>query len=160
MGKTGKYIKEYKDQLKKGDIQKAYRAIMDFMSALKIYLGSQNLEFFAGSIYFGYMDMTYFAFTPPELKARQLKVALVYLHEAGRFDVWLAAGNKRIKDEYIRCLEGRDIGKHRLSLAKPGIDSIIESTLITDPDFDEPKVLMEQIEIKVMSFIEDIHKVL
>jgi len=37
------------------------------------------------------MDMTYFAFTPSELKEKKLKIAIVYLHEQNRFDAWLGA---------------------------------------------------------------------
>ena len=63
-------IKEYATQLSKGRIQKAYKGIMTFMSELRSYLESKYPHYTAGNLYFGYMDMTYFAFTPADLKIR------------------------------------------------------------------------------------------
>ena len=80
-------IKEYATQLSKGRIQKAYKGIMTFMSELRSYLESKYPDYTAGNLYFGYMDMTYFAFTPADLKNKKLKIAVVYLHEKGVFEV-------------------------------------------------------------------------
>jgi len=43
---------------------------MTFMSELRSYLESKYPDYTAGNLYFGYMDMTYFAFTPADLKIR------------------------------------------------------------------------------------------
>ena len=64
MESINEYIKEYATQLRKGQIQKAYKGILTFMSELRSYLESRYPDYTAGSLYFGYMDMTYFAFTP------------------------------------------------------------------------------------------------
>ena len=88
------FVKEYTKQLKKGQIQKAYKGIMKFMSGLKNNMGSNHPEYAASALYFGYMDMTYFAFTPMELKSRNLKIAVVYLHEQNRFEVLLGGSNR------------------------------------------------------------------
>ncbi|MFZ2378621.1 MAG: hypothetical protein WAW74_04525 [Trichococcus flocculiformis] len=81
-------VKEYASQLSKGHIQKAYKGILTFMSELRSYLGNKYPDYTVGSLYFGYMDMTYFAFTPADLKNKKLKIAVVYLHEKGVFEVW------------------------------------------------------------------------
>ena len=63
MGSLSDAMSEYRAQLQKGAIQQAYRGLMDYMSALKIELKAKHPDFqVSGSLYFGYMDMTYFAF--------------------------------------------------------------------------------------------------
>jgi hypothetical protein len=64
-------ICEYTAQLKTGQIQRTYKGIMDFMSELKAVLERKMPEFASSAFYFGYMDMTSFAFTPPALKKQK-----------------------------------------------------------------------------------------
>lgn len=149
-------VREYTAQLQQGQIQKAYKGIMTFMSALKTYLESRHEEFAATGLYFGYMDMTYFAFTPQELKQRSLKIAIVYLHEQNRFEAWLGGANRKVQAEYIKALKRTDIGSFRLSEVSPGVDSIIELQILEQPDFDKPEELMQVIESKVLEFAESI----
>ena len=160
MEPINEYIKEYATQLRKGQIQKAYKGILTFMSVLRSYLESKYPDYNAGSLYFGYMDMTYFAFTPADLKNKKLKIAVVYLHEKGVFEVWLAGINRKIQGEYIALMSRENIGKYKLSQVIPGVDSIIESTLVEKPDFDHPEELKKQIEKKTMEFIKDIISIL
>jgi hypothetical protein len=122
-------IREYKSQLGKGSIQKAYKGIMTFMSDLRAYLAGRYPDYSASALYFGYMDMTYFAFTPAELKDMKLKAAIVFLHEECRFEVWLAGSNRKVQADYIEMFKNKDIGKYALSQVSPGVDSIIESII-------------------------------
>jgi hypothetical protein len=101
------------------------------------------------------MDMSYFAFTPPGLKAKKLKVAIVYLHELGRFEAWLGGNNRKIQSDFIERLSEKDLGSYRLSKPAPGVDSIIEAILVEDPDFDKIEELMMQIEKQTIEFIND-----
>lgn len=160
MGSINEYIMEYTAQLRKGQIQKAYNGIMTFMSELRSYLASRYPDYTAGSLYFGHMDMTYFAFTPPDLKNKKLKIAVVYLHEKGVFEVWLAGNNRKIQAEYIALMSRENIGEYKLSQVNPGVDSIIESILVEKPDFDHPEALKQQIEKMTMEFVKDILSIL
>lgn len=148
-------IREYQLQLSKGEIQKAYRGIMAFMSSLQVFLEKRHSAHTIGSLYFGYMDMTYFAFTGPELRERKLKIAVVYTHEQGRFEGWLSGNNRKIQAEYSERLASKDTGKYALSPVLPGVDSIIVATLIEKPDFDKTEELRLQLEEKVLSFTQD-----
>jgi hypothetical protein len=154
------HVQEYKNQLSKGQIQKAYKGIMTFMSGLSKYLGGRYPEFIVSSLYFGYMDMTYFAFTPFNLKNKKLKIAVVYLHEEGRFEVWLGGSNRKIQAEYINLMRHKNIGKYKLSQVLPGVDSIIESILVEKPDFDHPEELRKRIETMTLEFANDITAIL
>ena len=160
MESINEYIKEYATQLRKGQIQKAYKGILTFMSELRSYMGSRYPDYTAGSLYFGYMDMTYFSFTPADLKNKKLKIAVVYLHEKGVFEVWLAGNNRKIQAEYIALMSRENIGTYKLSQVIPGVDSIIESILVEKPDFGHPEELKKQIEKKTMAFVEDIISIL
>ena len=86
---------EYRKQLEKGAIKEAYRGLMDYIMGLKSYFSNKYPEYsVSGSIYCGYMDMTYFSLVPELLKRRKLKVAIVFVHETFRFEVWLSGQNK------------------------------------------------------------------
>ena len=150
------HIREYTIQLGNGHIQKAYKGIMTFMSDLRACLESKYPGFTAGALYFGYMDMTYFAFTPPDLKDRKLKIAIVYLHEECRFELWLAGNNRKIQADYIELLGHKNTGRYSLSQIHPGVDSIIASSIVERPDFDDADGLKKQIEAKTIEFVNDI----
>ncbi|HBO34793.1 MAG TPA: hypothetical protein DD636_08705 [Anaerolineaceae bacterium] len=149
-------ISEYTNQLQIGQIQKAYKGIMSFMSALKTTLESRHPNYAGSGLYFGYMDMTYFAFTPLELKRRNLKIAIVYLHQENRFELWLGGSNRKVQSEYINYFKGKDLGGYMLSQVSPGVDSIIELIVCEQPDFEDADKLMKIIEEKTISFADQI----
>lgn len=156
MDSLNQHIQEYRKQLRKGRIQKAYRGIMSFMLNLRSDFENKYPEHAIGSIYYGYMDMTYFAFTPAELRNKGLKIAIVYLHEKGAFEIWLAANNRKIQADYINIFNNKKVGEYTISVVSPGVDSIVEAALVTRPDFDAPEELKMQIEMGTMSFTKGI----
>lgn len=160
MGSLNRLMEEYQTQLAKGQIQKAYKAIMSFMTALSSHLAKRCPDYAVSALYQGFMDMTYFAFTPPELKRKQLKIAVVYLHEVNRFEIWLSGSNRRIQAEYIALLQGKELGEYKLSEVRPGVDSILESILVETPDFDGTEELMEHISEKLTDFIKEVSTLL
>ena len=69
MGSFHEYIEEYRIQLEKGAIKKAYRGLMEYMMDLRTHFKDKYPDFYvSGSIYLGYMDMTYFSFFPKSIK--------------------------------------------------------------------------------------------
>jgi hypothetical protein len=153
-------VKEYVIQLGKGQIQTAYRGIMTFMSDLRSGLEHKYPDFAASAVYLGYMDMTYFAFTPASLRDRRLKIAIVYLHEECRFEAWLAGSTRQIQAEHVEMLSHEDLGRYVLSQIQPGVDSIIASSIVEQPDFDDLDELKKRIEVKTMEFVEDMVRIL
>ena len=156
MDSLNQCIQEYTFQLRKGQIQKAYKGIMMFMTGLSQYLQSRHPDYAVSALYFGYMDMTYFAFTPPDLKNRKLKIAMVYLHEERRFEAWLGGVNRKVQAETIDLLSQKEVGPYKRSTVSPGVDSILETILVEQPDFEQADELKEQIEAGTMKFIEDL----
>ena len=155
------YIAAYKKQVQKGDIVKAYRGLMDAMTEIKNRLAARHPDHIVpGGLYTGYMDMTYFSFTPKDLYDRKLKIAIVFVHETGRFEAWLAAGNREIRAGYERLFRDGGWDKTPVTQAGKGVDAILEKTLADDPDFDHLDALAAQIENGVMGFKREIQEFL
>ena len=148
---------EYRNQLKKGIIQKAYRGLMEYFGSLRSFFKNKYPDYaISSSIYFGYMDMTYFAINPPLLKDRKLRIAIVFLHEEFRFEAWLGGYNKTIQKKYWDLVKKRGWNKYRIPSSLKGIDSIVEHVLVENPDFRDLDALTAQIVSGTMNFIKDV----
>jgi hypothetical protein len=151
------YLNEYKKQLEKGYIQKAYQGLMEYIRDLKAYLIKQHPDYYSpGSLYYGYLEMTYFSFFPESFKRRNLKAAIVFNHHQFRFEVWLAGYNKQIQQKYWELFKESSWNKYHVVPTTKGADSIIEHTLADNPDFGNLDSLTKQIETGVLNFINDI----
>jgi hypothetical protein len=150
-------MQEYRTQLEKGFIQKAYRGLMEYILDLKTHFKNKYPDYsVSGSIYYGYMDMTYFPLFPKSLKQRSLKIAIVFVYDAFRFEVWLAASNKQVQQQYWKLFKDNAWSKYRLVPTTKGVDSILEYTLADNPDFSDPGTLTKNIEAGTLNFIKDI----
>lgn len=148
---------EYQKILQQGSIQVAYKGLMDYMLALRAFLKNKYPHYSVpGSLYFGYMDMTYFSFTPESFKNQNLKVAIVFLHEAFRFEVWLAGVNKQVQTQYWQKIQHSGWKKYPLVASPQGADAILEHIVAENPDFGNLDALTEQIERGTLQFIADI----
>ncbi len=150
-----KAMQVYHDALNKGDIQRAYRSILGFMSELRTELEQKYPDYVFSQVYPGYMDMSYFAITPMELRTVKLKVALVYLHEANRFELWLSANNRNLQKKWIDVLSQSEDMQYRVSEVGVGIDSIVEYIVHVQPNFDARAALKQSLEMNTLRFIKD-----
>ncbi len=150
------YMNEYRKQLEKGDIQKAYRGLMDCLMQLRSHFESQYHNYSISGIYQGYMDMTYFALFTESLKPKKLKVAIVFVYDKFRFEVWLAGQNKQVQTKYWELFKESGWNKYRVPSATRGVDFIIEGVLVENPDFGNLEALTKQIETGALNFIEDV----
>jgi len=150
------YMKEYRKQLGKGTIQKAYKGLMRYMMDLRIQFSKKYPDFTPGNIYHGYMDMTYFPLFPKALKNLKLKIAVVFNYDQFRFETWLTGYNKQIQQKYWKLFKESDWNKYRIPASTKGVDSIAEYTLVDNPDFGNLNELTKQIETGTLGFINDI----
>jgi hypothetical protein len=151
------YMLEYRKQLEKGYIQKAYKGLMKYIMGLKVHFKNKYPEYsVSGSIYYGYMDMTYFSLFPESLKPQKLKIAIVFIHDTFRFEVWLAGSNKNVQNKYWKLLTESDFDKYHLPSTIKGADSIIEYILVENPDFSDLDTLTKQIDTGTLKFINDV----
>jgi hypothetical protein len=161
LGSLHENMIEYRKQLQKGTIKEAYRGLMDYTMGLRSYFSNKYPDYsVSGSIYCGYMDMTYFSFFPESLKLIKLKVAIVFVHDKFRFEVWLAGYNKQVQTKYWKLFQERNWNKYRIPPTTKGVDSIIEYTLVDNPDFNDLDILTKQIENRTLKFIKDIENFL
>lgn len=152
-------MQDFKKQLEKGVLQQAYKGLMEYILWLKSHLKNKYPEYtVSGSIYYGFMDMTYFSFTPGSLKKRDLKIAIVFNYDAFRFEVWLAGVNKQVGREYWELIRKSGWNKYRLVSSVKEADGIVEHILVPDPDFSDLDSLTMKIEQGTLSFISDIEE--
>jgi hypothetical protein len=124
MGSFHESINEYKKQLKKGAIQEAYKGLMEYIMGLRTHFQKKYPDYFvSGNIYYGYMDMTYFSIIPESLKQRKLKIAIVFVYETFRFEVWLAGANKQVQSKYWKMFKESGWNKYQIVPTTKGVDS-------------------------------------
>lgn len=161
MGILQENMIEYKRQIEKGSIQAAYRGLMEYIMDLKTHFKNKYPDYLvSGSIYYGYMDMTYFSFLPRSLKDRNLKIAIVFIHDQFRFEAWLAGYNKQVQEKYWKLFRESGWDKYRIVSTIKGADSIVESLLVDNPDFSDLQALTQKIEKEALIFIRDIESFL
>jgi len=155
------YIDEYRKQLEQGAVKKAYRGLMEYIMDLRTHFKNKYPDYFvSGSIYYGYMDMTYFSFFPESLKQRNLKIAIVFIHDTFRFEVWLAGYNKQVQTKYWKLFKESDWNQYPIVSTPKGVDSIMEHILVDHPDFSDLDTLTKQIERETLKFIKDVESFL
>lgn len=154
MSNLQEHMLEYHSQLKNGKIQLAYKGLMEYLSALRSDFARRYPQFeLPGALYFGYMDMSYFAIVPPQLKPHKLKIAVVFLHQEFRFEVWLSGVNRQVQTDYWQKI--KEIGWNRYPLVEKiqGSDAIMEHILNSEPNFDDLANLTQMIESGTSNFI-------
>ncbi len=148
---------EFRKQLEKGTIQKAYQGLIEYMMSLKNHFAGKYPDYsIPGGIYYGYMDMTYFSVLPKSLKDRDLKIAIVFLYDAFRFEIWLSGKNKRVLSKYWQFFKKSNWDKYKIVEPVKGVDSIVEHVLMDNPDFSDLANLTKQIDKATLKFIKDI----
>lgn len=161
MEQLHEYMDEYRRQLQKGVIQKAYQGLMGYVMDLRTHFKGKYPDYVVSSnIYYGYMDMTYFSFFPQSLKKRNLKIAVVFIHEAFRFEAWLAGYNKQVQAKYWKLFKESEWNKYQIVPTTKGADSILKNILVNHPDFRDLDTLTGQIERGTLNFIKDIESFL
>ena len=149
-------IQEYTQLLQKGHIQIAYKGILDFLGRLRAEFSRNHPEYDVSSLYQGYMDMSYFSLSTKSLKDKGLKIAIVYLHEKGDFEVWLSARNREIAKGYSLILNTLISERNGYFHDESNPDAIIEYKLTSTPNFDDPDLLLKIIEQGVEKFVIEI----
>ena len=149
-------INEYTYHLQQGEIQTAYKGILEFISKLRSDFIKKYPNCTIGSIYQGYMDMTYFSLITEPLKDKGLKIAIVYLHEKGAFEVWLSARNRDIAKRYESIISSNISDKINFFHDDTNQDAIIECTLTSTPNFEEQELLTDIIKKGVEKFVTNI----
>ncbi len=153
-------VEELRNQLDKGMIQRAYRALISYMMGLRTHFLDKYGEPAVSGLYQGYMDMTYFALFPPSLKRLDLKIAIVFNYDAFRFEAWLAARNRKVQRQYGELFQDSQWSEYRVIAPGGGINSILECDVAKDFNLSDKDALTSRIETATSVFIDDIEKFL
>ncbi len=155
-----KDMKEFHEQLRNGAIQRAYKGLLSYIMGLRTHFKNKYPDFSVSALYQGYMDMTYFAISPPSLKQRNLKIAIVFNYEASRFEAWLSGKNRKVNRQYWELLKDRKWSEYRIVTPAKGVDSIIEYDIAQGFDLSDSDALTANIEGSTSMFIKNIEGVL
>jgi hypothetical protein len=153
-------LEELLEQLSKVSEQRAYSAIVGYMSRLRTHFAGTQGERAVSGLYQGYFDMTYFALFPPALKSRGLKLAIVFDYEKFDFEVWLAARNRNVQRQYWELLKDNGWSEYRLVEPAVGIDAIVEHSVTDVFDLAESAALTSRIDAAAMAFLVDVERFL
>lgn len=154
-------INNYTNQVRKGHIKTAYKIIMTYMTNLQRSFADNFNEFQVSSnLYQGCMDMTFISLTTEDLKKRGLKIVIVYLHDKGTFEAWISGRNRNILEEHKYLVNSDTFDDIKVFHDNNNLDAIMECTLMSQPNFHNPKVLTEIIQEGTVKFINAITKAL
>lgn len=144
----------YKEQLRKGDIQKAYKGLIRYVMSLKSHLSRILAERYSfGNVSPGYLDYTYFYCIDSYLREKKLRFCIVLNHEKMRFEIWLVGQNSEIQKNYWNTLKDTEWNKFQTFMPKY---SVLEAILIENPDFNNLSFLTMQIEKELISITNEI----
>ncbi|MGB1270043.1 MAG: DUF7000 family protein [Flavobacteriaceae bacterium] len=154
MEDLNKYVLIYKEQLEKGDILIAYNELVKFVMRLRTDLIKNVSDQYSFSgILHGYMDYTYFYYSNEYLKRKKLKFGLVLNHLDMRFEVWLLGNTIANQKNYWELLKTTKWNTDKTVMPKY---SILETTLVENPDFNNLDALTSQIETNMIKVSDDI----
>jgi len=153
-------MEDYRKEMKKGVIKEAYKGLMEYIMDLRTHFKNNYPDYFVSGLYYGYMDMTYFSFSPDSLKDRKLKIAIVFIHDTVRFEVWLSWQNKEIQRKYWKLFKDKNWNKYKIVPTIEDYDSIVEHVLVSNPDFSDLEALTKKIEEGTLKFIGDVEEFL
>jgi hypothetical protein len=154
-------MQTYKQQLKQGDIILAHQGLMAYIRDLRSHFEKRFPEYTVPSnIYYGYMDMTYFALMPPALKEQRLKIAVVFVYDTFRFEVWLSGANREVQVQVWDMLKENAPDMYTFSDDPRREDFVLAHVLVDDPGFSNLKTLTSQIEAGTLAFIENVEGLL
>ncbi|AEL25882.1 DUF7000 family protein [Cyclobacterium marinum] len=146
----------YQKLIQAGDIARVYKSLIAYMLSLRTYFKINHQEFIVGSFYQGAMDFTYFSLSTKELKAKKLKLVIIFNHQEASFEIWLAGQNKQVQSHYSGLIADREMGAHYRASTHP--HSILEWVVLKNPDFNEMDTVTTKMEQSVKVFLKDLSK--
>lgn len=131
-------MSDFKVQLNKGRIQRAYRYIFDIFSDLTSALKRlDDKAISVNSLYHGYLDMTYLPVITGKLKENGLKIAIVFNYSSFQFEIWLSAVNRRKRKEVLDAIIVSKWRKYKTVENDANTDAIIEHKILGIDELDD-----------------------
>ncbi len=151
---------DYKQQNNQCEENLDYHQLINYMKELRTFFDKEYDTYFKlGNIYQGNPDFSYFSLTTEELKKQKLKFVIVLDHKALCFSICLSGQNKSIRKKYWNIFRDSDWNKYHLAESIDDSLSIIDQTIVEEPDFSNKINLTEQIEKESLKFINKIKEI-
>ena len=151
----------FEEKNKQCENQLNYHELINYMKELRAFFEKGYDTYFKlGNIYQGNPDFSYFSLTTPELKKQKLKFVIILNHKMLNFSICLSGQNKSIRKRYWEMFKNSDWNKYHLAESINNSLSIVDHTIVENPDFDNRIILTEQIETESLKFINELREIL
>ncbi len=151
---------ERPDNIKSDETHKTsldYHQLIDYMKTLRgFFYKAYETHFKLGNLYLGHPEYSYFSLTTASLKKLKLKFVIILNHNTMGFSICLSGQNKGIRKTYWEMFKGSDWDTYRLAESIDDSLSIIDHTIIENPNFDNKEGLTAHIETEALKFIKNI----
>ncbi|WP_109300009.1 GyrI-like domain-containing protein [Aquimarina sp. AU474] len=138
-----------------------YHQLINYMKELRTFFHKKyDTHFKLGTIYQGNPNFSYFSLTPEELKKQKLKFVIILDHKTLCFSICLSGQNKSIRKKYWKIFKDSDWNTYHLAESINESLSIIDQTIVEEPNFNDKRYLTEQIEKESLKFINEIKGIL
>ena len=105
------------------------------------------------------MDYSYFQFTNQNLKSKNLKIVIAFIHQKFDYEIWLAGVNRKVQVYFYENLKNKLI-KHTLTNNPNRTDYILKSKIIKNCDYDNIERMLIEIKLNIDDFINDTNDIL
>jgi len=138
-----------------------YHQLINYMKELSLFFQKKYDTIFKfGKVYQGDPNFSYFSLTTDELKKQKLKFVIILNHKELYFSICLSGQNKSIRKKYWKIFKGSDWNKYHLAESIDDSLSIIDQTIVEEPNFNDKGNLTEKIEKESMKFIKELKDIL
>jgi len=154
-------LSSYKKQSSQCEAPLDYHELIKYMKELRAFFIKEYDPYFKeGNVYQGSPDFSYFSLTTAELKKQKLKFVIILNHKLLSFSICLSGQNKSIRKKYWQMFKDSDWNKYHLVESIDDSLSIIDHTIVENPDFSNRRTLTEQIEAESLKFINELREIL
>lgn len=109
-------LAQYREFMLQTNVRECYQEMIHMLKVLRGTLEKDLPDFsFTGKVVENQMDVSYFQATTQELKARGLKLQVVFIHRTCQLEVWISGYNRKIQCQYYDRLQPLQCSYERCS---------------------------------------------
>ncbi len=157
---NSKYINDYKNIVQTTNLQNGYQEFIKFFRYLRTYLEKEMNNYdFTNNIVENNMDYSYFQFTNQNLKSRNLKIVIAFIHKKFKYEIWLSGINRKVQLNYFEFLKEKSL-LYILTNNPNKTDYILKSEISGIYNYDDLEQLLIRIKVSIEEFVRNISQYL
>lgn len=137
-----------------------YQLIIRMKELQLFFQKAYEADFTFGNVYQGNKNFSYFSLTSHDLKKVKLKFVIILDHVGLRFRICLSGQNKAVRKKYWKLFKNSDWDRFPLVATIENSLSIMDHTLLEQPNFSEMETVYKLIEQEALMFINELRAVL